>query len=203
MTAGFLPPPAPSNTAAQVAAFYLEHSSRIRIGMVLLLLGAAFDLPWTIVISLQMWRTEGRFAPLTLLQFASGVVGIAFFVLPPSLWLVAAYRPLERSPETIQTLNDLGWLPLLGVFGPIMAQQLSIAVAALRGPSAFPRWVGYFNLWCALANPCGGAVWFFTSGPLAWNGLIGFWIPAAAFGTWILVMFPILRRAITEQAAGA
>jgi len=40
---------------------------------------------------------------------------------------------------------------------------------------------------------------FFKTGPLAWNGLIGFWIPAAVFGLWELVMGIMTLRAVNRD----
>ena len=64
----------------------------------------------------------------------------------------------------------------------------------------FPRWVGYFNFWVGLLFVPGGMITFFKSGPFAWNGIIAFWIPASVFGTWFLVMTPMLLKAIQQQA---
>ena len=43
----------------------------------------------------------------------------------------------------------------------------------------------------------------FRTGIFAWTGLVGFWIPAAVFGTWYLVMTWVLLRAIAQEAATA
>jgi hypothetical protein len=37
---------------------------------------------------------------------------------------------------------------------------------------------------------------FFKSGPLAWNGLLSWWIPVAVLALWFFVMTPVLLRAI-------
>jgi hypothetical protein len=31
-------------------------------------------------------------------------------------------------------------------------------------------------------------VGFFVRGPFAWNGILSFWVAAAAYGTWLLAM---------------
>jgi len=41
---------------------------------------------------------------------------------------------------------------------------------------------------------------FFKTGPFAWTGIIGFWIPAAVFGVWYIVMTVYLLRAIRDEA---
>ena len=37
---------------------------------------------------------------------------------------------------------------------------------------------------------------FFKTGPLAWNGLIGFWVVAVAFFTWAFAMWIFTAKAI-------
>ena len=44
-------------------------------------------------------------------------------------------------------------------------------------------------------------LYFFKTGPFAWNGIFAFWLPLSVFGAWIIVFFVILRAAILRQAA--
>jgi hypothetical protein len=202
VVAGFLPPPRPTDSAEQVAQMYREHAGRIRVGMLIVLAAAPFVLPWTTVISLQLLRIEGRLTPWPVVQFGAGALGIAFFLAPETAWLVAAYRPSTRSAEALQQLNDLGWLPFVGIASLVMMQNLSIALAILadrRARPVFPRWVGYFNLWTVVLLAPGFCDFFFFAGPLAWNGVFAFWVPAGAFVSWFGVMFVALRRAISQQ----
>lgn len=64
----------------------------------------------------------------------------------------------------------------------------------------FPRWVAWYNIWVGLLLLPASLIIFFKTGILAWTGLLGFWIPASAFGIWYLVMTWILMRAINEEA---
>ena len=42
----------------------------------------------------------------------------------------------------------------------------------------------------------------FNEGPLAWNGIIAFWIPLVAFSAWIIAITVVMLRSISaEQAA--
>jgi hypothetical protein len=59
--------------------------------------------------------------------------------------------------------------------------------------------VGYFNLWCALLFVPGLACIYVTTGPLAWNGIISFWVVLTAFTIWLFVMAAMLLRAIAAQ----
>jgi hypothetical protein len=40
----------------------------------------------------------------------------------------------------------------------------------------------------------------FRTGPLAWNGVLSFWLRNGAFALFILVMFFVLRAAVMRQA---
>jgi hypothetical protein len=41
---------------------------------------------------------------------------------------------------------------------------------------------------------------FFKTGPFAWTGIVGFWIPAAVFGTWYLVMTKLVLQSVRQEA---
>ena len=57
------------------------------------------------------------------------------------------------------------------------------------------------SLWLAFLVLPATLIVFFKHGPFAWTGLIGFWIPAAAFGVWYLVMAWVVLRAVDSEAA--
>jgi hypothetical protein len=63
----------------------------------------------------------------------------------------------------------------------------------------FPRWLGYFNIWCALTFLPAALIYFFKNGAFAWNGVFCFWLPLTVFTTWFAVMFVMTRRAIIRQ----
>ena len=64
----------------------------------------------------------------------------------------------------------------------------------------FPRWVGHYSLATAVAMaPAVGAA-IFTSGPLAWDGAVSFWLRNGSFALFVLVMFFVLRKVLQRQA---
>jgi hypothetical protein len=203
VVARFIPPPDPSNDAATVARLYRDHATRIRLGMVISMYALALYVPWASTISVQLKRIEGRHSPLTYTQLALGAgLPVAFF---PALYFFenAAFRP-GRSPEIIQTLNDQGWLPFTGIIYAIFVQNLVIGVAVLsdkRPVPIYPRWYGYFSIWCAFLY-CGASMdVFFMTGPLAWNGLFSWWLSLVAFFAWLVVTTVMTLRAISAQVA--
>jgi hypothetical protein len=58
-----------------------------------------------------------------------------------------------------------------------------------------PRWLGYLNLWCAIGSLPAAGVYFVQDGPLAWNGLLSFWLPAVCFGAWAFATMAVLLKA--------
>jgi hypothetical protein len=200
IVAGFIPPPAPSATAAEIGAFYREHQTRILIGMVIAMIGAGFTGPWVAAITSQLRRIEG-WSVLVLTQFAMGALLVLEFILFIMFWEVAAFRP-ERSDESIQMINDLGWIPFIGLTSTAIIQACVIAAIILRDKSpvpVLPRWSAFFNIWVGLAFVPGSWNCLFKTGPIAWNGVFSFYIAMVAFMTWYLVNSYVVLRATKRQ----
>lgn len=196
--AGFLPPHRPSAGAAEIAAIYQGPVTHIRIGMIFLMLGAVFCIPFLSIVAQYVSRIEGKSGVLTYSVIAGGVCNVVLTFFPAIFWLVAAYRP-ERPPEIIYMLNDWAWLQLIGgatIFWPL---QLGMCIAALcdRSPDpVFPRWAGWLALWMFFIILPDQLLFFFKTGPFAWNGLFGIWLPLASFGGWFLFTSVLMVRAM-------
>jgi hypothetical protein len=205
LTAGWLPPPSPGATADQVAAYYVHHGAQVRVGMIIMVVVAPLAMPFVALIGLHMWRMEGRrWAPLALVQVASGSLFVLVPILSALIWLVNAYQPAARPPSEVKLLHDMGWLIFVGTAVFSVLQNISIAIAALwtDAPSPFPRWAGYFNLWTGLLYAPGLGVFCFSTGPMAWNGILAFWIPVAGISAWYVVMVVLLLRSDAERLYG-
>jgi hypothetical protein len=203
--AHFIPPPAPTMSADEVAAFYTEHAGGIRLGMILGLLGLTGWGTLVGAISAQMSRMRTTSSLGRNLQLGAGMIGLLTVMLPIMIFGAIAFRP-DRDPAVSQGLNDLGWLIIIPAFPTFLAQFLGLAVGTLtdRSPRpVYPRWVAYFNIWVGLAFVPGGIAYFFKSGPFSWNGLFAFWVAAGAFFIWLLVMPWVTVRSINESDAAA
>jgi hypothetical protein len=55
-------------------------------------------------------------------------------------------------------------------------------------------------VWTATLSIPGGAMLFFKTGPLVFNGLLGLWVPLAVFFVWIAVFSVLAIRAINAEA---
>ena len=200
--AGMVPPPTPNQSAVELARFYADNQTRIKVGLVISMLSAGLAFFFPVVITLQMYRIEGRWSPMALVQLTSGVTVTLLFVFPMLAMATATYRPRDRDPGDTQLISDFGWLALVGFGAPAIVQTIAIAVAVFRDrrdKPVFPRWVGYFNIWCALLFMPGLLVICFTEGPFAYNGVLAFWIPLTVFAGWYFVMTYALLRAVKQH----
>jgi hypothetical protein len=116
-------------------------------------------------------------------------------------WLLAAFRP-ERDPELTLLLNDLAWVTFSSQVGFLIAQSVILALAIYldrQQRPVFPRWVAHFNLIVAALLIPAAFVGAAMTGPIAWDGLLTFWVRNLAIGLWIVVMGVVLARAIGRQ----
>jgi hypothetical protein len=112
--------------------------------------------------------------------------------------MITAFRP-ERDPQLTQVLNDMAWLLLVAPVSSAMVQAGALGLAILGDVGerpVFPRWAGYYNLTAAVIYAPGALAAFCKTGPFAWGGLFAFWLPAAAFFSWFVMMFFLLRAAM-------
>lgn len=200
----FIPPPSPAASAAEIGAFYREHSLGIRIGGIIMLATSALFIPFYAVLSAHLQRMEPFGSPLAKSQLM--IAAMALFVpiaITAVAWMVAAYR-VERSDEMIQMLNDFGWMLF---FTPVIAgllQVFVIAAAILADTSAeprFPRWFAYYSIWIGILFLPAGVLPLFKTGFLAWDGLLAFWLGITAFGIWFIPMAVLLLKANSREAA--
>jgi hypothetical protein len=199
---GFLPPLSPLMTPVEVAAFYEEHRTMIRLGATLLMQLAMLGVLWSAAISAQLRRIEVGSTPiLTYVNLALGALGFMFFTIPAMFWTTAAYRP-ERDIDLIYLFNDQAWLCLVMPVMSASIQAVVIGVAILsdrRAIPIYPRWVAYLNFWVAATYLPGALATFFKRGPFAWDGLFDFWIPLTTFSIWIVIMGVLTAKAAQRQ----
>lgn len=201
--ASFIPPPSPQMTGTELMAEFVPKLVWVKFGILVALLGAALLIPWSAMVSLQISRMEkGRRVPLwAIFSFGAGCVNAVAFILPFIFWAGAFYRP-DRSPELVQLINDITWLEFLMFFPAFSMQLFCLAMAGLtqrQGPQVFPRWFLYLNLWMATIGGTGMLSIFFFSGPFAWNGAIGFWLPVGSYVPFLIVTYIVFYRVIRAE----
>ena len=66
----------------------------------------------------------------------------------------------------------------------------------------FPRWLAYLSFWAAASFVFGALNYLTHTGPLAYNGLLAWWVGLIVFTIWIAaVTVSLLWYAIPSQAA--
>jgi hypothetical protein len=86
----------------------------------------------------------------------------------------------------------------------LIAQCVLLALAIYwdrQEQPVFKMWVAHFNILVAVAlAPAAFTALTFT-GPLAWDGLLSFWVKNIAIFVWIVVMGIVLGQMIRQQRA--
>jgi hypothetical protein len=201
--AGLVPPPAATDSAARIAAFYRENANQLRAGLLIAMIATPILLPFLVLLTQQIRRSDPRLAPLATTQLICGVMLVFLILLSIVLMGVAAFRP-ERSPELTQLMNDAAFTILLWVFAPTTLEFALLAAAALidRGERPlFPRWMGYFDMVVAIVFLAGGPTLFVKRGAFGWDGVLAFWGVLVIFGLWIAVTSLLMLRTIGERSA--
>jgi hypothetical protein len=198
---GFLPPMSPQASPGQVAAFYAEHTSRVRFSMILLNWFCVALIPILMLIVERM-RLMAHRTPI-LRYCVIGVAGAApiAFLTATVFWLLAAFRPY-RAPDLTQLYNDLAWITFTCGVPFLVALCLFLALAVFlddQPDPVFPRGIGRFNVVIAVALVPAAFAGLTLSGPFAWNGFFGFWLKNVAIAVWLIVMAVALGRAMARD----
>jgi hypothetical protein len=200
--AGFIPARPAGESAHQTAQFLLENRDMIKWGLIISMFGAPLLMPFSASISIHMRRIEGRYPALAMTELGLGAIFVLEFIYLIFFWQTATYRA-DRAPELIQLLDDMGWIPFVGMTSTIVLQVSVFGVAILldrRERPVFPRWLGYYNLWVALMFLPGTFNVFYESGPLSRNGIVAWYIPLIVFATWLVITSFYLSRAVDTMA---
>lgn len=202
--AQFIPPPHPTDSAADIKAFYVDNVDGIRIGMVLVMVAVGLIAPWGVSLAAWTRRTETGFPVLTYIQLTCIAIGTMVGVLIALMWGVAAFRPDDTSADITRLVNDIGWFLFLFDWPPFIVWFVAFALGIFWDTSdepAFPRWSAWLTMWVAFLTVPAGAMIFFKTGPLAFNGVLAMYIPLTVFFVWIVVMSALALRAIKHQEA--
>lgn len=198
--AGFWPPPGPDLSADEISRYFIDHQSGLTVGMVLMAVAGPFYVTWSASISKVIGRIEGPMGSLGTIQLIGGVLtGLVTFT-PATIWLTAAIRADEHSAETIQTLYDFGWMFFDTTFVCSALQSVAIGAAVLRDRRAaplYPRWFAWLSFMTAACYVPLTVMPFVRTGPVAWDGLLSFWVVFVEF-----FVFTAVGTVLTWRALG-
>ncbi|MEU8895744.1 hypothetical protein [Nocardia sp. NPDC048505] len=206
MLANLIVPTPPDWSASQIATRLVDENFRIRLGCALGTLAAMLMLPFFAAIAQRIARIEGKFGMLSLTAAMTMLLNMVGLIYPLVVLVAATYRAGDRSDEITQSFDDLFWLMFLSVIGPVMLESLLLAIVTFldaKPVPTFPRWFGYFNLWIAATAIPGCLLLLVPDGPVSWNGVLGYWIPAIDFTVWTFVTAIVLLRSIEADRVDA
>lgn len=206
------PPVSPLASAPEVAAFFLGK------GWVMVLAGAGIIgaiflmFPASALMVILVNGMERR-QPIGMMTIMMGFVAltniVVIFYLGVS-WIWAAFRP-DQNPELVRFAYDFGFLSFFGGI-PMFVQMFFIPAYAIlvecpKEQALMPRWFGYLCLLSGMVFMPAPLIYFFKSGPFAWDGIINFWIPLADLGIFFsitpFVWGPALEKLRSRQASKA
>ena len=199
---GFWPPMSPEMSAQAVAEFYRDNTGLIRFSMVSFNLFGIMLLPLFCVITVQIKRMAAQSQAFAYCYLMATVSGATIFALSAIFFAAAAYRP-GRDPDLILVLNDLSWIVFVAPVGMALIQNLMLAMAIYYDNGSrpvYPRWVAHFAIVVALAMAPAAFSMTVTTGPLAWDGVVSFWLRNIAFGAFLVVMLVVTWKAVHRQA---
>jgi hypothetical protein len=201
LIAGLFPLPSPHSSLGHLQHFYAR-ADRMRAGCFIMIASAPLQAPLAGLIGVHMRRIEGKHSVLAYTEMLLGGVAVLAVLIPVMLFINLAFRPGSVEPHTLEWFHDQAWLIFVGMWSAATMQNICIGLAVLkdtRERPIMPRWYGYFNIWVGTLFIPGGLIYWFKSGPFAWNGAFAFWLPASVFGGWFIVTYVVLRKVIAEQ----
>lgn len=188
-----------SASAETIAAFYQEGNLSKKIGLCIMMFGTPFIIPLFALLG-EIIRRPMNMPILGTVQYGSGLFGILFTFMMTVSWGAAAFRP-ERVHDVTQALHDMGWLFATWVASATLLQLLCICIAVFkvnRENPVFPRWFGYFNGWMIVLALPACVINIFHTGPFAYDGLLGFWVPYVGLFSWFVAMMVAVWQAVKK-----
>jgi hypothetical protein len=203
--AEYLPPPSAQLSPEALVARLQANLTGFRIGMVVTMCGFAMMVTWAVGIAGRVYAREGRLPLLTYVQLGS--VAIGSLIGQGACWIfeATAYRLDDTDPHIIRALHDLGWFTFLAPWPSFTIWCFAQALAIFRDDRpepGLPRWTGYLAVWTGILFLPACLIFFFKTGPMAWNGVIAFYIPVFIFFIWVVgLTVPALQSLRREEQA--
>ena len=202
----YAPFPADAGLDATKQWFTVEHRWGTIIGCTIFYIAAGLLTPGSIQFGIMLAKIEGRYPLWSITAGVCGVFISLIIFLNSCAWIVAAYRP-EYGSDVIQAWYDWSWFAFLLGWIYLAIEMIATGIVELqdtREQPMIPRWFTWLTFagGATLVTAAGPA--FFKSGPFAYHGLFGFYLPMVVWGTYLigttLFMYQELSR---EESAAA
>jgi hypothetical protein len=201
-----VPWPPMTDSAHQIARIYITRRNGIMFGTILAGMGGGLMTLWLAVLCLHIRRSEGRWGPLSLAELLFAAAIPLEFLVPATTQLIAAYEAGRLPAPFIKLMHDLSvtfWFQPDYTFIPELLLMAYAVYTSTGENRVFPRWLGHLSFVAGLAFIAPMFSNFVMKGALAFNGVLGYWIPVAAFAVWVIAVTVALLQAINQEEAEA
>lgn len=199
--------PAPADLGAEATrTFFVEtHRDGMLLGNSLLIVACAFLVVASIQFGLILAEIEGARPLWSITTAVCGILIALIVFLNAGFWIGAAYRT-DASADVVVALNDVAWLGFLLGWVFLSLQMAATALVAL-GDTAdeklIPEGVSKASLVGAALLVFAGGPAFTHSGPLAYHGLLAFYLPMLIWGLWLDSHAWYMRRRLLAELAAS
>jgi hypothetical protein len=210
VVAGNLPPFPASGDPQAVWQNYADNQLRIMIGCSLCLTFAACFIGWSVAVAKVMERIEGTGGMWTQVERLGATISFAPLLVALVMWAGAAHEIKYIDPGTAHLLYWMGWFSFDLAYAVTSLQIIGVSLVFMRDrrvkklvPVAVSwlGWVTVASFFFVLAIP------YVTTGPLAFDGVLSFWIVFGTLVIWIGSMSYFIIKAVdrlkAEDAAAA
>lgn len=188
------PPPRPSASAADIAAYLAAHHQGWRISTWLALPGVSFFLWFIVQLRAYLRRVPDEDDGLPTYMLTAGVVSSAFVLVVALVEAIMGARPLDEiAPSSLLLLWDFLNAGNAIFLMPVAVMLLAASQSAWRHRS-MPRWAVYWGYVAALGCALGASSIFFWRGFLEIGGLGSLWVGGVPFAIWIIIASMTLIR---------
>jgi len=188
-------------TPAQTAQFFAEHQFGVQLGCSIWIVGCCFLGIWVAQLSLVMARMEGSMPVWAVVQALAGGGIVVLVMLSCCLWTEASYR-VGANPDVIVSANDSAWLAILQTWPILSLEMVATAIVMLqdrRAAKLVPDWLSYASIGGAVLLITTGGPAFTKSGPFAFHGVLGYFLPMLIWGLWFDSHSIFMWRALNRE----
>ena len=195
--------PAPANLGLDATKtwFTETHHWGTIVGCTIFYIAAGLLTPGSIQFGIMLSKIEGRYPLMSITTGISGVFISLIIFFNCCAWIVAAYRP-ETSADVIQSWYDWAWFAFLLGWIYLTIEMIATGIVELmdsRPRPMVPRGFTWFTF-------AGGVTIFFAagpafvkSGPLAYHGLLAFYLPVVIWATYIVMTTWYMLKELERQ----
>lgn len=201
----YQPFPADGGIEATKVWFSETHRWQTIIGCTIFYIACGFLVPASIQFGIMLSKVEGRWPLWSITTAVSGIFISLIIFLNACAWIVAAYRP-ETGADVIQALNDWAWMAFLLGWIYLALEMIASGIVELldqRPEPMIPRWLTWLTFAGAASLLTAAGPAFFKSGPFAYHGLLGFYLPMLVWGIYLNGTAWYMYKELNREAAGA